>query len=611
MDRVRNNRNFGWLVACCFCLAAAVPLQAMQTSGSASQENNPVEDRPNLDSLNRGHRGHAHNDYQHPQPLTEALERGFGSIEADVFLVDGNLLVGHSRWELTPERTLRKLYLDPLQKLSEAGDGMVLPGGGELILLVDFKADGELVYAKLKELLADYPQLISTFDDGVYHRRAVRIVISGDRPVEAIRADAGHMAGIDGRISDLDSTDSRELMPLISESWSSHFRWRGRGDFPDQERQKLREIAARAHVAGRRLRFWATPESSQVWSELLAAKVDLIGTDQLQILQDFLLKPVRADEAKATDHELEKIERIALLACIRQKEPVPALKKYVELKAGLHLWLGDNIYADTKELAELQDCYAKLKSQPFFDALRSQGIHLATWDDHDFGWNDAGKHYPLKVASQHEFRKFWKLEKAIPADQQGIYYSQEFAVGSRRLQVLMLDVRYHRDDPGLAADILGAAQWTWLEEQLSQPADLRLLVSGFQILLGPDTGSESWSQFPQARQRLFDLIRERKVENLIFVTGDQHYGEVSRLRGALGYDAVEFQFAGLNQIEDPEFNPWRVSSVCQSKHSYAWLDIQWETSETDVPHIVFRIHNADDETPELIYRVNFSELVNQ
>jgi alkaline phosphatase D len=303
------------------------------------------------------------------------------------------------------------------------------------------------------------------------------------------------------------------------------------------------------------------------------------------------------------------IDRVALLACIRQNEPVTAFKRYVDLKAGLHLWLGDNIYADTKELSELQRCYAKLKSQPFFDSLRLQGIHLATWDDHDFGWNDAGKHYPLKAASKNEFRKFWKLEESIPEDQQGIYYAREFDMEDKRLQVLMLDVRYHRDDPGPESDVLGAAQWTWLEEQLSKPADLRLLVSGFQILLGPDTGSESWSTFPRARKQLFDLIRQRNIENLIFVTGDQHYGEVSRLRGALGYDAIEFQFAGLNQIEDPEFNPLRVSSVCQSKNSYAWLDIQWETTQTDVPHIVFRIHNADNDQPELIYRVNFSELL--
>ncbi len=178
----------------------------------------------------------------------------------------------------------------------------------------------------------------------------------------------------------------------------------------------------------------------------------------------------------------------------------------------------------------------------------------------------------------------------------------------------MLDVRYHRDSPAPdkpAADMLGDAQWEWLRQQLQEPADLRLVVSGTQILLDSDTGSETWAQYPKARARLFHTIREAGVQGVVFLTGDQHYAEVCRMRNVLPYDAIELQFAGLNQIEEPEFNRLRVSPVCQSLNSFACLDIQWEQTAQDVPHLMFEVRDADSGAPEILYRVNLDELALQ
>lgn len=324
------------------------------------------------------------------------------------------------------------------------------------------------------------------------------------------------------------------------------------------------------------------------------------------ILPFFLLLQMRSKPMYAQSNS---IQRVAILACHRQNEPSPALAKYIAAQPDLCLWIGDNVYADTKDnIGFIEACYHTLAAKPDFQTLKTSIPYLATWDDHDFGLNDAGKEYAIKTQSKALFRKFWGLEQEIPAEQDGIYYAKTFGQGDQKLQVIMLDVRYNRDAPNGTGDVLGEAQWKWLETQLRQPATLRLIVSGFQILLNQDAGSETWDFFPKSRQRLFDLVRKTQAEGVVFLTGDQHYGEVCRLKDALDYDAIELQFAGINQTEDAELNIYRVSPVALAKHSYAYIDIQWKASETDLPHLDFRIFDALNDQVELTYRVNFKDI---
>lgn len=231
---------------------------------------------------------HAHNDYLHQRPLLDALDHGFTSVEADVYLVDGELLVAHTRAEVDPKRTLRNLYLDPLRDKIRRGGGRVWPGGPALTLFIDIKADGERAYRTLASLLAEYDEMISVVRGGRLEERAVMVVVSGERARNVISVDEPRYVGIDGRLSDLDSTAPSHLLPLISDNWTLHFRWRGEGPFPEAERAKLADIVRRAHDRGRRVRFWATPENETLWRELLAADVDLINTDDLPRLERFL-----------------------------------------------------------------------------------------------------------------------------------------------------------------------------------------------------------------------------------------------------------------------------------------------------------------------------------
>jgi hypothetical protein len=233
---------------------------------------------------------HAHNDYEHKRPLFEALENGFCSVEADVFLVDGKLLVGHTRASLRPERTLESLYLDPLRARAKANGGKIYPGGPSVFLLVDVKSSGKDTCAALLKVLEGYDELLSVTRAGRFEPRAVTVVVSGNCDRETISAPAVRRAGIDGRPSDLDSDAPVSLIPWISESWLTAFRWRGNGSISEEEQAKLREFVAKAHRHGRLVRFWATRELPAIWKELRADGVDLLNTDKLSELRQFLLE---------------------------------------------------------------------------------------------------------------------------------------------------------------------------------------------------------------------------------------------------------------------------------------------------------------------------------
>ncbi|MEW2029105.1 phosphatidylinositol-specific phospholipase C/glycerophosphodiester phosphodiesterase family protein [Streptomyces roseifaciens] len=240
-------------------------------------------------------RAHAHNDYEHTHPLADALSYGFGSVEADIWLVGGRLLVAHDASGLDPSRTLEALYLDPLERRVRAGHGRVYPGHNlSLQLLVDIKTDGAATYRELSRRLRRYGTLFTSCADGRIRRGAVTAVVSGDRGAR------GPMAGerlrhafYDGRLADLGGGSPASFIPLVSDNWSAGFGWQGVGPMPAAERARLRRIVSAAHAEGRRVRFWATPDRpgparEAVWRELLSAGVDVLNTDDLAGLEAFL-----------------------------------------------------------------------------------------------------------------------------------------------------------------------------------------------------------------------------------------------------------------------------------------------------------------------------------
>ena len=232
-------------------------------------------------------RAHAHNDYEHTRPLLDALGCGFCSVEADIWLVKGQLLVAHTPLQWDTARTLEKLYLDPLRARARANKGEIQPGA-PFYLMIDIKTDAKETYTALTKVLEKYADVLTVTRDGGTETKAVTVVISGNRDPKTMAEQKTRYAAIDGRPIDLSGTASADLIPWISDSWKLHFKWNGTGTMPADERKKLRDLVAKAHKQGRKVRFWATPETEAVWKELLAADVDFLNTDKLKELEKFL-----------------------------------------------------------------------------------------------------------------------------------------------------------------------------------------------------------------------------------------------------------------------------------------------------------------------------------
>ncbi|MCD6339453.1 MAG: phosphatidylinositol-specific phospholipase C/glycerophosphodiester phosphodiesterase family protein [Verrucomicrobia bacterium] len=243
-------------------------------------------------------RAHAHNDYEHARPLLDALDCGFCSVEADVHLVDGKLLVAHDRSNVRPDRTLEALYLKPLAERVRANGGRVHRGGPQFTLLIDFKSAAEPTYAALRPLLAKHKEMLARFTPNGTREGAVIVILSGNRPENALAAEPIRWAAIDGRLPDLERNPPASLVPLISHSWRNVFRWRGQGPIPPAETARLKSLVRRTHQQGRRIRFWAAPDNPAGWEVLYEAGADLINTDDLKGLRRFLLQKRQKQSAK-------------------------------------------------------------------------------------------------------------------------------------------------------------------------------------------------------------------------------------------------------------------------------------------------------------------------
>jgi hypothetical protein len=230
---------------------------------------------------------HAHNDYAHPRPLLDALAHGFTSIEADIHLISDELYVAHDLPQ-SPQAgtTLKELYLEPLRLHIRQNKGMVYAGHlSPIYLMIDIKSDAEATYRKLVEQLRDYQDILQTKDN---EYGLVRVVISGNRAVQAALQDPSRLVSIDGRPEDISRHFNSEYMPIISEHYRKVIHWGGEGEIPAKEFAKLKKLADEVHAQNKKLRLWASPENEKVWEVLLKAGVDFINTDQLDLLEQFL-----------------------------------------------------------------------------------------------------------------------------------------------------------------------------------------------------------------------------------------------------------------------------------------------------------------------------------
>jgi alkaline phosphatase D len=306
------------------------------------------------------------------------------------------------------------------------------------------------------------------------------------------------------------------------------------------------------------------------------------------------------------------LKRIAFGSCAEVARPQPVWGPILARSNDLFIFLGDNIYADTHDMAALRAMYAQLAAIPGVAKLRATTPVVAVWDDHDYGENDAGGEYPFKDESRKIFLDFWDEPAGSPRrERDGVYASWVFGEPGKRVQVILPDLRYNRTpltplharsadydhwaqaqvaaglampgpyvrNPDPKATMLGERQWQWLERQLEVPAELRLIGSSVQVL-ADFTGWEGWANFAHDQQRLIDLIRRKRANGVLFLSGDIHYAELSKLDVNVPYTLWDLTSSGLTEewrVPTPNAN--RVSEVVPDAN-FGFIDIDWQGPAT-------------------------------
>ncbi|HTI11776.1 MAG TPA: alkaline phosphatase [Puia sp.] len=224
---------------------------------------------------------HSHNDYEQKIPFFLAYNEGFGSVEADIFLQDNELLVAHNTKELRSDRTLKALYLDPIRDCIAKNHGHVFPDSTQqLQLLIDVKRDSVRTLSRLVEILRDYPSLI--------HNPSLKFVITGSRPDESTFITYPDYIQFDGELYKNYSKEALTKIVLFSDDFRSYSHWNGKGNIPKREWAVLQAAVEKSHKLNKPVRFWDAPDFINAWYQFMHLQVDYINTDRIVPLSTFL-----------------------------------------------------------------------------------------------------------------------------------------------------------------------------------------------------------------------------------------------------------------------------------------------------------------------------------
>jgi alkaline phosphatase D len=297
------------------------------------------------------------------------------------------------------------------------------------------------------------------------------------------------------------------------------------------------------------------------------------------------------------------LTRFAFGSCINENRSMAFWDVIAAQKPQAFLLIGDNVYGDTRatwgaDIPTLSASYKKLSSRQEFDRFRRSVPMMTTWDDHDYGANDAGGSFAFKEYAEKAFETYWGSSAEVKS-RPGVYESRIVGPEGKRVQFIMLDSRFFRSDlismpyrdPGPSrgwylpntdpkATLLGDAQWQWLEQELAKPADLRFIVSSIQLVTSAHN-FESWANFPKERERFYGLLAAKGVSNAVLLTGDRHSGalykaEVPGLKSPLWeVTASSLNFAfGKGEEGEKEPDPSRVGGFW-AVPNFSLIDIDW------------------------------------
>lgn len=353
-------------------------------------------------------------------------------------------------------------------------------------------------------------------------------------------------------------------------------------------------------------------------------------TKRLFVLSSFglLLLIISCSPSFQKEDSPSVLQRIAFGSCASQNKPQPIWETVISKSPDLFLFIGDNIYADTKDMTVMKNKYARLAEKPGYQKLLETCRILSVWDDHDYGVNDGGADYPKKAESEEIFLDFFNVDQESPRRKRpGIYGAEMFGTPGKRVQVILLDTRYFKDPQvrnkesrenkkqknivgwylptdDTTTTILGDAQWKWLEEQLKKKADVRIIASSIQVV-PHEKGMESWGNFPHERKRLFDLIDKTKADGVFFISGDVHFSEISRTEEG-PYALYDFTSSGItnsNENWSEAVNKYRLGNA-YAEPNFGLINIDWDEKN---PLITMQTISVDEKV-KVEQRVRLSEL---
>jgi alkaline phosphatase D len=312
---------------------------------------------------------------------------------------------------------------------------------------------------------------------------------------------------------------------------------------------------------------------------------------------------------------LSQQQKIIFASCGNQTKAMPILDAINKEQADLFIFLGDNVYGDTEDMGLLADKYKQLGNIPGIKTLKDNTEVIAIWDDHDFGENDAGIEYPKKELSRQIMLDFFNEDKnSIRRTRpDGIYTSYMYGKADQKVQVILPDLRWNRSKLAAVANseyqnirkplnmgpykihkdkkasMLGESQWDWLEIQLQKPSAVKIIGSSLQLL--PEfTGWESWANYPEDRARLMSLIQQYQVNGVIIISGDTHWGEVSKVNNLVDYPLWEVTSSGLTEKwKHVSPNSHRVGNFT-NQVNYGEILIDWAKKD---PAIAFGLKDVD------------------
>ena len=294
---------------------------------------------------------------------------------------------------------------------------------------------------------------------------------------------------------------------------------------------------------------------------------------------------------------------IAFGACAQQNRAQPIWDAIVAKHPDLFIFTGDNIYGDTTDMSVMQTKYNKLAAKPGYQKLVKSTPILAVYDDHDYGQNDGGKHYPEREASAKMCLDFFNVPQDDPRrTHPGIYGSSILGEADQRIQIILLDTRYFRDDldrntltdqekkdvgkvgwyqptTDTSRTLLGEPQWAWLKTQLQKPAEVRIIVSSIQTISW-EKGMECWGNMPHQRTHLFKLIADTKAKGVVLISGDVHFAEISKTDEG-PYPLYDITSSGLAQKPHPSWpkaiNQYRIPGCLYVGENFGLITIDWAT----------------------------------